>query len=1213
MLAQARLKKIFMLITFHCDKCQAELEADAGMAGAEVKCPQCGKVMLAPRQSLGPGVTVGGFEIIRMLGEGGMGEVYLAKQLSLNRNVALKILPAQMKMRRGVTERFFKEVQLLARLDHANIVMAFEAGEDSGVFYLAMGYVKGESLDQKLRREGPLEEDVALQMAGKLAGALDYAWREHKLLHRDIKPANIMLTDSGEIKLMDFGLAKCLAEDVSLTVSGAVIGTPNYMSPEQVEGRSELDCRADIYSLGATVYHMVTGKLPFAGSSIMETLRRQVNEMLPDPRTVNPAVSENCVTLLEIMLSKNRDQRHQDYKALGGDIDRVRAGQPPMCEPLEAGASVMLRAGAPGLSVSSRPPPRGGKTFKPGRKAILASAGSALLLGIFALVVTGLFSRRADLAEERGRPPEISGPAAAPAQAAPGPLPANAGQDEKKSRLTRQYIEALSFMREHPADFAGALLLLEPLVKDAAGTDLEAKIADDVRRVGHLRQQAVERFLGSLKNSVQARASAGDYEGALRLIEQEAGPLAGDTKEARAEMAREVQALRKAAEELKARQAAEEELAKKAALGKEKMAELAGGMAADLIKGDAAALNQRVSVARSDPALEGAAQDINALNDMARQALAWPERVAAAFEENKGKTLEVEFKNGRKEKLAITGVEGERVRAQRQMDKGFIGRDFLVNDLSLAEKIRRIGDDPRPVTKIMRGLAIVRGGGDWAAAENEFNSVSGPLAEALAAESPARKARHSQAAVAKPEPVAAAVPPAASPVAVHEEMPPLPDQPGGQRPPGLREMGARRLLHTMIRQTGVAWNMANLRATADEILQKDIPPEDIARIREMMGEFDRHFAQTRVAQECAFILEALRSKASPAPAVSHQEPARFSPVTEETMRATMARLEASNGGRVMWKCQSTMEGMDLEILNSPNLRDLKPLVGLPLTRLALVNTSVDDLRPLAELPLVHLQIVNATVASIKPVSSISTLKSLHFVNLGISDLAPLRGLQLKEFESSDEKSPKTGVRDIAPLADMPLEKLTIQFSSAVTPAEMAANAAILHALQVGELTLRGHGVRDLKFMENMPAVKRLYVEDTMVADLSPLRDLKGLSHLRLKRNQNIADLEGVKGMELHIVQLVDMDIRSLEPLAWKGNRINNMMIVSCQKLADTDSIPEYFPRLKTINIDNTFPRPEILLRCAKLEQVIFGYPGQPLTMDQFRQRFGKQPRQPARK
>ena len=270
-----------MLITFSCPECKAELEVAATAGGSQVLCPQCSKTLTVPRKGPGPGVTIGQFQIQKLIGKGGMGEVYLARQLSLGRDIALKILPARLRGQKARVQRFFKEVQILAQLNHPNIVMAHEAGEDEDILYLAMSYVPGDSLEKCLKHTGPMAELDALKLIDKLAGALDYAWREHHLLHRDIKPSNILLTSGGEVKLMDFGLAKCLDDATELTMSGDIIGSPNYMSPEQINNCTDLDCRSDMYSMGTTLYHLLTGKLPFAGSSLMETLKKQINEFLP--------------------------------------------------------------------------------------------------------------------------------------------------------------------------------------------------------------------------------------------------------------------------------------------------------------------------------------------------------------------------------------------------------------------------------------------------------------------------------------------------------------------------------------------------------------------------------------------------------------------------------------------------------------------------------------------------------------------------------------------------------------------------------------------------------------------------------------------------------------------------------------------------------------------------------------------------------------------
>ncbi|MBM4155696.1 MAG: hypothetical protein FJ221_11815 [Lentisphaerae bacterium] len=330
--------------SFRCGKCGTLLEAGTCDIGQPVECPECHFAFEVPRRRLGPGVKLGGFTIESMLGRGGMGEVYLARQVSMDRQVALKVLPAHLTADPERVKRFLAEVRNSARLDHPNIVSAHEAGDDAGTYYLAMTFVRGESLERRLKREGPLPEAQALGIVRKVACALAYAWAQHRMLHRDIKPANVMVDASGEPRLLDMGLSKCLDDQASLTMSSAVMGTPNYMSPEQAEGKADLDFRTDLYSLGAMLYHMLTGELPFAGSSLMETLRKQVSEKLPDPRTRNAGISEAAVAVLERMLAKKKEKRHESWEALIAEIDRVLAGRKPEAKPLDAGDSMMLIA-----------------------------------------------------------------------------------------------------------------------------------------------------------------------------------------------------------------------------------------------------------------------------------------------------------------------------------------------------------------------------------------------------------------------------------------------------------------------------------------------------------------------------------------------------------------------------------------------------------------------------------------------------------------------------------------------------------------------------------------------------------------------------------------------------------------------------------------------------------------------------------------------------
>jgi len=334
-----------MLITFHCAECQTKLEIAADAAGNDVECPKCGTTLTVPRKGVGPGSTVGGFRIEQLLGKGGMGEVYLARQLSMDRNVALKILSVHLTAQKEEVDRFMQEVHTAALLEHPNIVTAFEAGEDGGIYYLAMAYVKGQPLSDLLTGGSVLAERDALGITRKIAQALAYSWNKHRLLHRDIKPSNIMVDEEGDPKLTDMGIAKSLNAATGMTTTGTVMGTPNYMSPEQAEDAAELDFRSDMYSLGATLYHMLTGNTPFEGSSMMDTFRKQATEPLPDPRAVNPEITDGCMQVLQIMLAGEPAQRHRSWEELVADIDRVLAGR-HCTAPLPARGDASIRCGS---------------------------------------------------------------------------------------------------------------------------------------------------------------------------------------------------------------------------------------------------------------------------------------------------------------------------------------------------------------------------------------------------------------------------------------------------------------------------------------------------------------------------------------------------------------------------------------------------------------------------------------------------------------------------------------------------------------------------------------------------------------------------------------------------------------------------------------------------------------------------------------------------
>ena len=277
--------------------------------------------------TISPGSRFGDYEILEELGAGGMGKVYRARDLTLDRLVALKTLAGQLSADTDYVQRFLKEARAAARLNHPNIVQIYEFGCVDSIYYLAMEFVDGHSLGTYLRR-GHFSEPESIQIIRHACRALSVAHADG-IVHRDIKPDNLMLTSRGDVKLVDLGIAKRLDEDQSLTQTGQAIGTPHYISPEQIRGQRDIDSRADIYSLGATLYHLLTGHTPYLGSSGPIVMSMHLVEPLPDPRRFEVSLTDGVCRVVRKMMAKNRDERYPDVYALDLDLYRLQCGENP--------------------------------------------------------------------------------------------------------------------------------------------------------------------------------------------------------------------------------------------------------------------------------------------------------------------------------------------------------------------------------------------------------------------------------------------------------------------------------------------------------------------------------------------------------------------------------------------------------------------------------------------------------------------------------------------------------------------------------------------------------------------------------------------------------------------------------------------------------------------------------------------------------------------
>jgi serine/threonine-protein kinase len=282
-----------------------------------------------------------GYRILKKLGAGAMATVFKARQLSLDRTVAIKVLPRRFSENPEYVERFYKEGKAAAKLNHPNIVQAIDVGEAGGYHYFVMEYVEGHTLYDELAGGKVFSEAEALRVILQIARALEHAHAQG-FIHRDVKPKNIMMTKDGAAKLADMGLARA-ASDVAAAQAeaGRAFGTPYYISPEQIRGEVDIDFRADIYSLGATLYHVVTGRVPFSGPTPAAVMHKHLKEPLTPPDHINTQLSAGVGEVVEVMMAKDRNRRYMSTGDLLMDLEAISRGEPPLQARKQIDANVL--------------------------------------------------------------------------------------------------------------------------------------------------------------------------------------------------------------------------------------------------------------------------------------------------------------------------------------------------------------------------------------------------------------------------------------------------------------------------------------------------------------------------------------------------------------------------------------------------------------------------------------------------------------------------------------------------------------------------------------------------------------------------------------------------------------------------------------------------------------------------------------------------------
>jgi serine/threonine-protein kinase len=390
------------------------------------------------------GKTLGDFYVMRRLGQGGMGQIYLAEQITLHRYVALKILRPELAEDPVYLGRFQSEATAIARANHANIVQVHAIGEALGVHYMALEYVEGRNLRAHLAKKGPPDLSMALSIMRQASSGLQRA-SELGIVHRDIKPENILLTRKGEVKIADFGLSRSLSTDkpLNLTQPGVTLGTPLYMSPEQVQGQ-QLDHRSDMYSFGVTCYHMLAGQPPFKGETAFQVALQHVQAEAPSLAAVRPDLPTELCAMVHKMMAKKPEDRYQTPRELLKDIARLRESlmmgsfaniNLPAAE--EAITTTPVVPAAPTATIPKAPVPG------PRPRSLWPARGLELTLALTIVLVSALFCYRLMSPASAGRQAG-TGESATDVVEWPPRTPTPQKREQSLRRVVEQYL--------HPGD-----------------------------------------------------------------------------------------------------------------------------------------------------------------------------------------------------------------------------------------------------------------------------------------------------------------------------------------------------------------------------------------------------------------------------------------------------------------------------------------------------------------------------------------------------------------------------------------------------------------------------------------------------------------------------------------------------------------------------------------------------------------------------------------
>jgi serine/threonine-protein kinase len=1083
-------------------------------------------------------IKLTGFELLELLGQGGMGVVWKAKQLSLDRLVAVKLLPPKIASDPEAVRQIMTEARTAAKLKHSGIVQVYDASEEQGTYFFVMEYVAGYSVGQWVRRSKVLKCADSLLVAESVGVALDYAWRTSGLIHCDIKPENIMVDQDGTIKVADLGLSRSSESGIVLR-DGEIVGTPSYMSPEQSRGDRDIDCRTDIYSLGATMYHMITGHRMFEEKSDREAMDCVLTDKVCDPRDFVQDIPPNVCALLERMLAKDREARPRDWPTVLNDIRRVEKGAMPASKAVPAGGStlncrkvvVKKQTPAPSGSDAPAPPP-------PDRHGGLFGVVLAILIAATVAVVWYMVER----SKGAGR----TGSGTAPAGVATPTAP-KAGPREALD-------EARQWARTHPHAYDQAIVRYKAVASRFPGSEEGVWALTEARVLAERRDREVGDAWTGLSNRVQKLTDKGQWNDALIVVETYNGPWAAEMVSNRTQLAR---GLRQKVADLDMQKTAEA-----------KWQKLIGGIADLLMSGKILAAQQAVNGAMAENNCGGHTNDLASVLAILQGTAQLNDRIMQSFKNDMGRTLQVKLVRGELQ-AKIVGFRAQKVVGETAEGQAQVL--FGPDELAPVERVARLGVADTPEVALVKGLFAV-GTSDYAQAEALLATTGPVLSKPLVAKvrelSGAGAADPAEAALARVlAAIGAEVGPydeAAWSAAIQASRPgkesatacaelrekfletfgasefaakatpilllleqvcqqaaegnlPAGDAKGNELRPGTKTQGAGNALDlTRISEALMARN-PSLRGEAITACESPYGPgiviatETSPDLTPLAGMRGLKVLRLETDGERRIPVDV-----RPLTASDVVELRLLGYVVKDLSCLRFLRLKSLVMPGVMAPGFATLEGLTLAELDmhGSNIKDLNPLRGMRLETLNLDDTQAGSLMTLAGMPLRNLSIRNT------PVRDIGVLRTFPLENLNLAqtkafDYQALRGLALKTLNLSG-----TPVRDISFCAPMPLADLQLADTL------------------VGDISaLRGKSF-DVLVLAKTPVKDILPLEGATIGQL----DLCGIRSPHHNLAQALAKINVAKLnlAETEVVNIEFLKGKKLTELSLKGTRVRNL-------------------------------------------------------------------------